>query len=134
MAASRDAAGLPSIDSGAVIRGVVTLLFTPFTDGGKRFDAASMRRQLDLVLAADVSAVVACGKAGELEGQSPEEIEEVLAAVLEHVGGHVPVGMGIISVDEDRGLPAAELAARCGADFAMAEKLTRGGLHRLGRL
>ena len=108
---------------------VVTLLFTPFTDDGKRFDAASMRRQLDFVLASEVSAVVACGKAGEFEGQSLEEIEEVLAVVLEHVGGRVPVGMGIISVEEDRGVPAAELAARCGADFAMARKLTKGGLH-----
>ena len=39
----------------------------PFTDDGKRFDAASMRRQLDFVLESEVSAVVACGKAGEFE-------------------------------------------------------------------
>ena len=47
MATSPDSAELRGVDSGAVIRGVVTLLFTPFTDDGKRFDAASMRRQLD---------------------------------------------------------------------------------------
>ena len=129
MEASAAAAGLRSVDSGAVLKGVVTLLFTPFTDDGKRFDAASMRRQLDYVLESEVSAVVACGKAGEFEGQTLEEIEEVLATVLEHVDGRIPVGMGIISVEEDGAVPAAELAARCGADFAMAKKLTKAGLH-----
>ena len=129
MTASKDAAELRSVDSGEVIKGVVALLFTPFTDDGTRFDAASMRRQLDFVLESGVSSVVACGKAGEFEGQTLEEIEEVLTTVLEHVNGRVPVGMGIISVEEDRGLPAAELAAWCGADFAMTKKLTRAGLH-----
>ena len=129
MTASKDAAELRSVDSGEVIKGVVALLFTPFTDDGTRFDAASMRRQLDFVLESGVSSVVACGKAGEFEGQTLEEIEEVLTTVLEHVNGRVPVGMGIISVEEDRGLSAAELAARCGADFAMTKKLTRAGLH-----
>ncbi len=124
MTANKDAP-----DSGEVIKGVVALLFTPFSDDGTRFDAASMRRQLDFVLESGVSAVVACGKAGEFEGQSLEEIEEVLTTVLEHVNGRVPVGMGIISVEEDRGLPAAELAARCGADFAMTKKLTRADLY-----
>ena len=76
-----------------------------------------------------MSSVVACGKAGEFEGQTLEEIEEVLTTVLEHVDGRAPVGMGIISVEEDRGLPAAELTARCGADFAMTKKLTKAGLH-----
>ena len=32
-------------------------------------------------------------------------------------------------MEEDRALPAAELAARCGADFAMTKKLTRNDLH-----
>ena len=71
---------------------MVALLFTPFTADGRRFDAASMRRQLDFVLESGVSAVVACGKAGEFEGQSLEEIEEVLTTVLEHVHGRIPVG------------------------------------------
>ena len=64
-----------SVDSGRVVDGVVALLFTPFTADGSRFDAAGMRRQLDFVLESGVSAVVACGKAGEFEGQSLEEIE-----------------------------------------------------------
>ena len=129
MATSAPVAETRSVDSGAVIKGVVTLLFTPFKDDATRFDAASMRRQLDFVLESGVSALVACGKAGEFEGQTLEEIEEVLGTVIDHVDGRVPVGMGIISVEEDRALPAAELAARCGADFAMTKKLTKGDLH-----
>ena len=129
MTANTDAPELRTVDSGEVIKGVVALLFTSFSDDGTRFDAASMRRQIDFVLEPGVSAVVACGKAGEFEGQSLEEIEEVLTTVLEYVNGRVPVGMGIISVEEDRGLPASELAARCGADFAMTKKLTKTDLH-----
>ena len=94
MTASKDVAELRSVDSGEVIEGVVALLFTPFSDDGTRFDAASMRRQLDFVLEPGVSAVVACGKAGEFEGQILHEIEEVLTTVLEHVDGRVPGGHG----------------------------------------
>ena len=75
MATSAPAVEQRSVASGAVIKGVVTLLFTPFKDDATRFDAAGMRRQLDFVLESGVSALVACGKAGEFEGQSLEEIE-----------------------------------------------------------
>ena len=129
MATNASAPKPRSVDSGRVVDGVVALLFTPFTADGSRFDAAGMRRQLDFVLESGVSAVVACGKAGEFEGQSLEEIEEVLNTVLAHVRGRIPVGMGIISVEEDRGVPAAELAARCGADFAMTKKFGKRDLH-----
>ena len=129
MATNASAPKPRSVDSGRVVDGVVALLFTPFSADGRRFDAAGMRRQLDFVLESGVSAVVACGKAGEFEGQSLEEIEEVLSTVLAHVRGRIPVGMGIISVEEDRGVPAAELAARCGADFAMTKKYGKRDLH-----
>ncbi len=129
MATSTPAQTLRSVGNGQAVRGVITLLFTPFTADGKRFDAASMQRQLDFALESGVSAVVACGKAGEFEGQSLEEIEDVLTMVLAHVRGRIPVGMGIISVEEDRGVPAAELAARCGADFAMTKKFGKRDLH-----
>lgn len=129
MATNASASKPRSVDSGQVVDGVVALLFTPFTADGSRFDAAGMRRQIDFVLESGVSAVVACGKAGEFEGQSMEEIEDVLSTVLAHVRGRIPVGMGIISVEEDRGVPAAELAARCGADFAMTKKFGKHDLH-----
>ena len=46
-----------------------------------------MRRQLDFVLESGVSALAACGSAGESERQSLEEIEEVLGTVIDHVDG-----------------------------------------------
>ena len=114
--------------NGKPIDGVVTLLFTPFSPDTTTLDLKSMRRQVDFVLDAGVSAVVACGKAGEFEGMTLDETEQVLTAVLEHVAGRVPVGMGIISVELDGGMPAAQVAARCGADFAMVKKLSKKGL------
>lgn len=117
-----------SVENGEVLQGVIALLFTPFSADGKTIDVQSMRRQLDAVLQAGASGVVACGKAGEFEGMALDEIEQVLATVLDRVAGGVPVGMGIISVELEKGLAAADVAARCGADFAMVKKLTKGDL------
>lgn len=71
-----------------------------------------MRRQLDTVLDTGVSGVVACGKTGEFEGQTLDEVEAVISMVLEHVGGRVPVGMGIISVELEQGLRTADRTER----------------------
>ncbi len=114
--------------NGKPIEGVVTLLFTPFSEDTTTLDLESLRREVDFVLDAGVSAVVACGKAGEFEGMTLDESEQVLNCVLEHVDGRVPVGMGIISVDLDKGKAAAEVAAHCGADFAMVKKFTKKDL------
>ena len=108
--------------NGKPIDGVVTLLSTPFHDNDLSIDPDSMRRQVDFVVDAGVSAVVACGKAGEYEGMTLDEVERVLTLVLEQVDGRVPVGMGIISVELEQGLESAEIALRCGADFAMVKK------------
>lgn len=116
------------VKDGRVLEGVITLLFTPFSRDGRSFDAASMQRQIDFVLEAGVAAVIACGKAGEFEGMTLAETEQVLTTVLDHVAGRVPVGMGIISVELEQGCQAAEVAARCGADFAMVKKLSSEGL------
>ena len=115
-------------ENGKAVDGVVTLLATPFHHNDLSLDLDSMRRQVDFVLNAGVSAVVACGKAGEYEGMTLDEVERVLTMVLEHVDGRVPVGMGIISVELERGLESAEIARRCGADFAMVKKKSMKGL------
>ncbi len=118
------------LKDGRVLQGVIPLLFTPFTADGKSFDRGSMRRQIECVVDAGVSAVVACGKAGEFEGMQPPEIEQVLKSVLELVAGRVPVGMGIISVEEDEALQAARMAVSCGADFAMVKKRFHEDVHQ----
>lgn len=110
------------------IEGVIALLFTPFSKETKSIDLKSLKREVDFVLDAGVSAVVACGKAGEFEGMTPGESEQVLDCVLKHVDGRVPVGMGIISVDLDRGKETAETAAQTGADFAMVKKFSKKNL------
>ena len=120
--------GRRATESGHIIEGVTALLFTPFTADAKSFDSESMRRQIDRALDGGVSAVVACGKAGEFEELSLSEVEEVLSFVVDHVAGRVPIGSGIISVDGDKGLQAADAAARCGVDFAMVKKRSSEGL------
>ena len=112
-----------------MLQGVTALLFTPFTGEGHLIDAVSTGRQVDRVLAAGVDNVVACGKAGEFEGLQPAEIEQVLSMVVDQVGGRMPVGMGIISVEEEEALQAAAIGLGCGVDFAMVKKKSKRGLH-----
>ena len=52
----------------------------------------------------------------------------MLAPVLKHVDVRRLRGMGNLRVEEDRGLPTTELAARCGAGLAMT-KAGQGDLH-----
>ncbi len=109
--------------------GVYTLLSTPFSEDGSKFDPQSMSRLIDYILDGGVHGLVACGKAGEFEGMNLNEIEAVLDHVLEHVNGRVPVGMGIISLDLDEGMKAAKIASRKGASFAMVKKRSYKDLH-----
>jgi len=112
-------------NNGKPVEGVVTLLLTPFTASTESIDFDSLKNEIEFVLNQGVSSLVACGKAGEFEGMTLDEIEEVITFVVQQVAGRVPVGMGIISVELDKGIKAAEIATRCGADFAMVKKLSK---------
>ena len=68
MATSAPAAELRSVESGAVIKGVVTLLFTR-SRTTRRVSTLPAR----LLAESGVSALVACGKAGKFERQTLEE-------------------------------------------------------------
>ena len=115
-------------ENGKTVEGIVTLLLTPFTESLESVDFDSLHKEIEFVLEKGVSSLVACGKAGEFEGMTLDEIEEVISFVVQQVDGRVPVGMGIISVELDEGIKAAEIAARCGADFAMVKKLSKDKL------
>ncbi|MBO0867282.1 MAG: dihydrodipicolinate synthase family protein [Micromonosporaceae bacterium] len=86
-----------------IFTGVAVALATLFTDELEVDYEATARHARSLV-SAGVRAVVVCGTTGEPEALSDEERLELLDAVLDAVGGQVPVIMGA-------GLPSARQAA-----------------------
>jgi 4-hydroxy-tetrahydrodipicolinate synthase len=72
---------------------VFSVLATPFDATGE-FDAASLRRVIDLFLADGVSGFTALGVTSEVARLTEAERDRVLDAVLTHVNGRVPVVAG----------------------------------------
>jgi 4-hydroxy-tetrahydrodipicolinate synthase len=76
-----------------IFGGVYAVLPTPFGESGE-IDDASLRRVIDLFLAAGVDGVTALGVTSEVARLSEAERDRVLDTVLAHVAGRVPVIVG----------------------------------------
>ena len=75
------------------LEGVYSVLPTPFTASGE-VDEASLRRVVDLFIAAGVNGVTALGVTGEVARLDDVERHRVLDVVVEHVNGRVGVVAG----------------------------------------
>ncbi|MEP6916302.1 MAG: dihydrodipicolinate synthase family protein [Acidobacteriota bacterium] len=75
------------------LEGVYSVLPTPFAAGGE-LDAASLRRVVDLFIAAGVNGVTALGVTGEVARLDDTERRRVLEIVVEQVNGRVGVVAG----------------------------------------
>src|SRR5687767_11061203 len=76
-----------------VFDGVFSVLPTPFTVDDE-IDLAGLRRVIDLFLGAGVHGLTALGVTSEVSRLTEAERERVLAKVIEHVAGRVPVVAG----------------------------------------
>ena len=101
------------------LRGVNCLLMTPFDEGGD-IDDESLRRLADHVIEAGAASLVAMGKIGEFSVLTMEERRRTMSVVVDHVGGRVPVGFGIINAGYEEGLTLGENARESGADYVMS--------------
>ena len=101
------------------MNGVNTLIMTPFTESGE-IDEKSMGRQIDHVIDAGANSLVAMGKIGEFEVLTMEERRRTMKMVVDHVGGRVPVGFGIINATFDDGITLGGYAREAGGDFVMS--------------
>ena len=72
---------------------VVSVLPTPFEPSGD-FDPQSLRRVIDLFIADGVNGFTALGVTSEVARLTEAERDQVLATVIEHVNGRVPVVAG----------------------------------------
>ncbi len=75
------------------LEGVYSVLPTPFTVTGD-LDEASLRRVIDLFIAAGVNGVTALGVTGEVSRLDEAERHRVLDVVVDHVGGRIGVVAG----------------------------------------
>ena len=102
----------------AAFEGVYSVLPTPFTPGDA-VDHASLRRVIDLVLSAGVDGLTALGVTSEAARLSDRERDEVLATVLSHVAGRVPVVAGTTAEGTTLCLERSRAARAAGASAVM---------------
>ena len=97
--------------------GAMVALVTPFQDGAIDFD--TLDELIDFQLENGIDAIVPIGTTGECPTLSHEEHKEVIARVVDVVGGQVPViaGAGSNSTAEAIGLTA--YAKRVGSDATL---------------
>lgn len=107
--------------------GVNCLLLTPFDETGQ-VDEDSQRRLIDHVLHGGVTGLVAMNRIGEGEFLTMEERRRTMKVVVDHVGGRVPVGAGIIDASFEDGLTIGRIAREAGGDFVMSRPPIDGDL------
>lgn len=101
-------------------RGVHAILYA-FFDSDERLDRASMRRQVELCVAAGVSGVAALGLATEVAKLSFAEREMLMEWVAEDVGGRLPLGFTIFGQSVAEQVAMVRCAESCGAQWLVLQ-------------
>src|SRR5262249_13300797 len=102
------------------LEGVYSVLPTPF-DSGDEADHESLRRVVDLSLAAGVNGVTALGVTSEVARLSDRERDAVLDTILTHVAGRVPVVAGTTAEGTKLCLERSQQARSAGAAAVMVK-------------
>ena len=110
------------------LRGVNCLLMTPFSESGQ-IDDKSLCRLADFVIEAGATSIVAISKIGEFSVLTMDERRRTMKLVVDHVGGRVPVGFGIINTSFDDGLTLGRYAVESGADYVMSRPPVDGDIN-----
>lgn len=99
-------------------KGVFPALTTQYRDD-QSFDAAATARCLERLIEAGIEGVIALGTVGENASHEPAEKLAVLRAVIEAVGGRVPVLTGVAENSSRAAAVFADQAAAAGVDGLM---------------
>ena len=97
------------------LRGAMTALVTPFTEGGA-VDETALRTLVQWQVDSGIAGLVPCGTTGEGATLDGDEHRRVVEIVCEAARGRVPVVAGCGSNDTRLTVAAAQRAARAGAD------------------
>ncbi len=115
------------------LRGTLTALVTPFRHDGA-IDWESLQRLVEFQIAAGVEGLVVIGSTGEGATLETSEKIELIARVIEWVGGRVPVIAGTGTNNTRTTVALTREAQRLGADAALVvcpyyNKPTQHGLY-----
>jgi 4-hydroxy-tetrahydrodipicolinate synthase len=94
--------------------GSIVAIVTPFRDD--QVDFAALKKHIDWLIAEGTQGIVPCGTTGESATFSHEEQHRVIAEVVQHVRGRVPVIAGAGSNSTREAVSLAQAAERAGAD------------------
>ena len=111
-----------------LLEGVFSVLPTPFSPDGQ-VDYASLRRVVDLFLAAGVNGLTALGVTSEVARLAEQERADILETVIEHVAGRVPVVAGTSADSTRTCLEWSGAAAAAGAAAVMVSPPRMPKLH-----
>ena len=100
------------------LEGVYSVLPTPFADNGD-VDEASLRRVVELFIAADVNGVTALGVTGEVARLDDGERAKVLEIVVDQVAGRIGVVAGTSADGTRRCIQYSRHAKAAGATAVM---------------
>src|SRR6185503_9705466 len=100
------------------LEGVYSVLPTPFQPNGD-LDETSLRRVVDLFIAAGVNGVTALGVTGEVARLDDGERRRVLEVVIEQVGGRIGVVAGTTSEGTRTCIASSRYAREVGATAVM---------------
>jgi 4-hydroxy-tetrahydrodipicolinate synthase len=96
-------------------RGAITALVTPFKKNGD-VDLDTLRKLVQFQLTNKIDGIVACGSTGEAATLNNEEYESVVRAIVDEVGGRVPVIAGAGSNDTQKAIELSLIAKNAGVD------------------
>jgi dihydrodipicolinate synthase/N-acetylneuraminate lyase len=101
------------------LRGILAAVTTPFTADGSAVDEATIRSQVDRLLAAGIHGLVPTGSTGEFASLSPQEHRRVIELYVQAAAGRVPVIAGIGTLTTQGTVELAKYAEQAGADAVM---------------
>ncbi|ANQ72038.1 MULTISPECIES: dihydrodipicolinate synthase family protein [Rhodococcus] len=99
--------------------GIVPPIVTPLTLEGE-IDTTSLERLLSLQIEAGVDGLFVLGSSGEVGYLTDAQRAQVVQTAIGHVGGQVPVLVGVNDMTTNRVIAVAEQAREAGADAIVA--------------
>ena len=99
--------------------GIVPPIVTPLTLEGE-VDTTSLERLLSLQIEAGVDGLFVLGSSGEVGYLTDAQRAQVVQTAIGHVGGQVPVLVGVNDMTTNRVIAVAEQAREAGADAIVA--------------
>lgn len=101
------------------LTGIIGYSVTPFSHDNKSVDLDKLGKVMNVLLEAKVDAIAALGSAGEAAYLSESEWRQVAEYTVKHVGGKIPVVIGVAELTTEQAIKYAKYAYDIGADMIM---------------